>query len=227
MIPLVQCRSVSRFLRSFGQLHGAAPGFRALSVLVLLGSIGCASAARRTPDQAPTDLALEVVIQPARPEVAAEQAQLRPAVYLLQPGGEFAAVTGVIDPTVVKPAPLRYLDQREVDALWQLLRAGGFDPTVGEGPAGAGSRPVRATSDAACTVSIWVRADGHSRWWHASIDGSSAEPQAALLARLCAFLAWEQDGIAPRTAPPRFDFGPDPYSSFKPPVSLVPVGFSK
>ncbi len=227
MVPLVQSQPVSLFLQSTGRPCRPVSGPRWISAVALILVTACASAPQRSPDRAPTDLAIEVVVQPASPETPAIQAQFRPAVYLLQPGGEFAVVTGVVDPTVVKPAPLRYLDQHDVDAFWQRLCASGFDPTVGAGKAGAGTRPIPAPGEQDCTVSIWVRADGHSRWWHAAIDGNDAEPNAAHLARLCAALAWERDGLPARTAPPRFDFGPDPYASFNPPVSLVPRGGAK
>lgn len=68
-------------------------------------------------------------------------------------------------------------------------------------------------------AAIWVRANGSARWWYLPLTGEAANEGARRVAHVCAALAWQSDGVAPTTRPPRFDFGPDPYASFRPTAS--------
>ncbi|MDA0802631.1 MAG: hypothetical protein O2819_02610 [Planctomycetota bacterium] len=198
------------------------------ALAVVLFSGGCSLRTVPAEGAAPSDFAVEVVVQPANPATPEALAERRPAVYLLQPGGEYSAAMGIPDPSVVRPAPMRHLDPSQVDAMWELLVGLGFDPRRSTAPVAAGQRPGMTNGTQSCMVAIWVRGDGSARWWHLPIDGEAASPAATRVARQCAALAWATDGIPPRTAPPRFDFGPDPYASFRePPASAsVPPGKS-
>ncbi|MDA1007522.1 MAG: hypothetical protein O2800_00765 [Planctomycetota bacterium] len=189
------------------------------TALIAIACVRCAVPPTRTASEVPEDFAVEIVVQTAG-AVDQQQAHLRASKFLLQPGGEFATAIGrgVNDATV--PAPTRLLDPRQVAELWTMIRSSNFIPDQTDIVVGAGARPrVVATEQKATTMAaIWVRADGRSRWWHLPLDGTAPDANAVRLVRTCDALAWASDVAPERVVPARFDFGDDPYASFRKPT---------
>lgn len=191
-----------------------------ISVVLLLLAGGCASSGGASPSAkidpysgVPDDFSLDVTILAAEDE---PQAHRRTARYVLFPDGTLLhdAEPGRGPNTL--PGFTRRLSSGQMAEIWSDTRQLGLGTPEGADKISNFNR-VRQPKTGH-TYLVAVTADGD--FWNytrAIAPGEELDPALTALLRELAVLAWAEDDLRQevRTAPVRYDFGPDPYATYR------------
>jgi hypothetical protein len=185
------------------------------------GLSGCASSLETSPAEAaadlgpelPDDFSVDVTILAAEDE---SQAESRNARYILFPDGSLhhGAKPGKGPNTL--PPVVRRLDRRQMQSVWRRARQLGLaDPTTGDEP-----------RNFAKVWTPWegkiylVAFTGAGHYWNFARKvepGDQLDPALRSFLRDLAALAWAEDEATAAVAfdPKRYDYGPDPYKTYR------------
>ncbi|MSR70057.1 MAG: hypothetical protein EXS17_06915 [Phycisphaerales bacterium] len=199
-------------------------GVIALSA-VALGASGCTDirTARIDPAVCPDDFSVDVTILTGSGAKDLPQAHTRQGKLTLLADGSLHSDAGDTLNFATRPAPTRWLYQRQVDGLWTLAgELGWLDPSTANIDLWPGA--VRPTADEIVYI-IFFHGDG-TDWWYVRRFKSSEipDPKAVQFVRSLCDLAWSTDRGPDRSLPHRYDFGPNPYEGF---AKAPPFSFEK
>ncbi|MAB82053.1 MAG: hypothetical protein CMJ24_01290 [Phycisphaerae bacterium] len=187
--------------------------------LLLLG--GCAASVPAVPagsamdpySGVPDDFSLDVTILAAEDE---SQAHRRTARYILFPDGTLLHDARPGRGPNTMPGFTRRLSSAQMADVWTDLRKLGLGTSDGSDSINNFRRAIRPKTGHAYLVA--VTADGDF-WNYTRVVpvGEELDPALTALLRELAVLAWAEDDQLQeaRTAPIRYDFGPDPYATYR------------
>ncbi len=169
----------------------------------------------------PDDFSVDVTILTGNRAKDLPQAHARQGKLTLLADGSLHSDSGDSLNFATRPAPTRWLYQRQIDGLWTLAgELGWLDPSAANIELWPGG--VRPASDEIVYI-IFLHGEGTDWWFVRRFKTSEIpDPEAVQFVRSLCDLAWMTDRAADRNLPHRYDFGPNPYEGFAmaPPFSF-------
>ena len=177
---------------------------------------GCAA---HSPDPlaTPLELTFDVTILKGEKVPFRTQAWLQPGKIILFPDGTLLADFGPSVNTRVRPGVARVLYQRQVFEMWDVAKKLGFaDPAL----ANYSANPYLVEAQPNEIVYVMTFAQNNDRWTFVNRFEGTGEPDPAseVWVKIMTQAAFATDLVVDADLPIRYDFGPDPYAWFKPPV---------
>lgn len=170
-----------------------------------------------TPDSdVPDDLLVDVTVLRGRRVEGTIGVERHQARYILFADGSLHADAGRTLRADVRPGLTRQLTGREMELVWETLKAGGLDTRAAGGDPGNDTL-VEAPADRIVHVVNVGFAGDTWRVLRLSSESGELPPETTRVIRLLAELAWIPDESPQRRAQAavRYDFGPDPYAMFR------------
>lgn len=192
----------------------------ALLVVPLVGSAfvgGCVSSDAVKDQSEPT---IDVTVLVGDGVKQDDLAQFQPARYMLFPDGSLHGQVGGGLGVNDRPARVRMLTPGQVQPIWDRFEAfAAAQPPVPAPDTVGGAHWITTVEPSKddVTIILWMTHDQRGSWSVHRLDaaGRSAPSEIGSLVRTLAAACWMDDLPAGHDAPMRYDFGADPYASFR------------